>query len=466
MPESRPFTILLLGCPIHSANRGVSALGLAALANLRKAFPDARLIVGNSGLAKEVSVQAGTEAFEVETSWIRPSESLRPRSGTRYLDILRRLQRWIPKAIHRWVSNRTFEQLREADVVLDICGGDSFAEIYGLRQFQSQVAIKQLALAMGKPLVLLPQSFGPFESDEAVKAARRIIRGSLLAASRDLDGVEQLRRLLSPHEHPRLASCPDVAFTLEPVPVETDALPRLLRRRPEGVLFGLNVSGLLHSRSARLPLSVDYQEVIGALVQWMLSHPRSGLLLVPHVFGASRPQAPSDGRLADGSDLDACRLVHEEWSTRFPGRIECLESPLEAARLKFVIGHCDFFIGARMHSCVAAASQCVPTAVLAYSPKARGVFGMIGAEGMVVDLRASACGAAVQQISGLYQVRDQVRTTLLAAIPRAGDAVRAFFAETLRSALLQCGTLRPACGTERQEARSLREPTEPVAYER
>lgn len=435
MPESRPLTMLILGCPIHSANRGVSALGLASLANLRKAFPDARLIVGNSGLARRISVQAGTEAFEVETSWIRPSESLRPRSGTRHLDILRRLERWIPRALHRWVSNRSFEQLREADVVLDICGGDSFSDLYGLRQFQRQVAIKQLALAMGKPLVLLPQSFGPFESDEASEAARRIIRGSLLAASRDLGGVEPLQRLLGPPEHPRLVSCPDVAFTLEPVSVEPDALPHLLRRRPEGALFGLNVSGLLHSRCACLPLGADYREVIAALVEWMLSLPQSGVLLVPHVFGASHPQASSNGRFADSSDLDACCLVQEEWSARFPGRIECLESPMEAARLKSIIGHCDFFVGARMHACIAAASQCIPAAVLAYSQKAQGVFGMIKAESMVVDLRKLACEAAVRQITALYEAREQLRQTLVSEVPGARRAVRSFFSVTLASAL-------------------------------
>jgi len=442
-------TVLLLGCPVRSANRGVSALGLACLANLRRAFPEARLIAGNSGLGERTLVQAGNEAFEVETTWFGPSRRLRPRSGTRYLDILRRLQRWVPRAVCRWVSDRTFEQLQDADVVMDICGGDSFGETYGLGQFRNQIATKDLALAMGKALVLLPQSFGPFASKEALRAARRTIGGSVLAASRDADGVEQLQRLLGSDARPRLASCPDVAFTLEPVPVEADALPRLLRRRPEGVLFGLNVSGLLHSRSGGLPLSADYRAVIGGVVDWMLSHPGSGLLLVPHVYGASRPRASSDGRPADGSDLDACRLVQAEWSGRFPGRVECLESPMDAARLKFIIGQCDFFVGARMHSCIAAASQCVPTAVLAYSQKAQGVFGMIQAESMVVDLRQLSCEGAVRRVARLYENRVELRQMLVTEVPGARLAVRSFFSVTLRDALADAEVPGKTCGAGR-----------------
>jgi len=197
MSRSKPLTMLVLGATIHSANRGVSALGLATLANLRRAFPEARLILANSGLATGLSLHVGTTPFEVETSWIVPSRSLRPRSGTAYLNLLRMLRPWVPDVLHRLLSTRTFEQLDQADVVLDISGGDSFADTYGQRLLWSQIVVKQLALAMGKPLVLLPQSLGPFASGQSSRAACRILRRSLLVASRDWPPALMLRSPLS-----------------------------------------------------------------------------------------------------------------------------------------------------------------------------------------------------------------------------------------------------------------------------
>ena len=435
--------MLLLGANVASTNRGVSALGVASLANLRMAFPEARLIAANSGLARNAQVEMPGGISEVETSWIRPSQSLRPRSGTRYLDLLRRCRPWVPGCVHRRLSSRTFEQLMAADVVLDISGGDSFAEIYGEQRFQGQAAVKELALAMKKPLVLLPQTFGPFTSDQAVRAARRIIRGSVLVASRDLHGAEQLEELAGSDIRPRLASCPDVAFTLEPAAVGPGELPALLLGGREGPIIGLNVSGWLHSGDADVHLSVDYREMISRVVQWAWSIPRSRVLLVPHVFGRRRSEARS-GKSAGfySSDLEACRLVEEAWRGRFGDRLGFVERPTSAAGLKYIIGRCDFFIGARMHSCIGAASQGVPTAVLAYSRKAGGVFGMIGAGSMVVDMRKLTAREAIERIKAVHDQRSQLRRELQARMPAVRAMVCDFFAKRLRDALIEVGTIK------------------------
>jgi len=39
--------------------------------------------------------------------------------------------------------------------------------------------------------------------------------------------------------------------------------------------------------------------------------------------------------------------------------------PYGPSETKFLIGHCDFFVGARMHACIAAVSQYVPAVTLA-----------------------------------------------------------------------------------------------------
>lgn len=427
MPEFSGITIMLLGCGVRNPNRGVGALGTACVDNLSRAFPGARLILGDTGLATTAEIQIDGRTVDVETSWITFSERLLPRSGTKHLDLLRRL----PGPVRRIVTNRTFEQMRCADVVMDICGGDSFADLYGLGGLLCQVAFKRLALDMGKPLVLLPQTLGPFASDTARRAAGDVIRRSSLVASRDAGGIEDVRHWLGPKELPMMRACPDVAWTLPPSRVEDDKLPSVVTAG-DGPLIGLNVSGLLHARQPGLDLAVDYRELVSSIIQWSMSIPGARVLLVPHVFGAHRTEpAPDAESSRDSSDLEACRIVRDEWSRQAAERIGCIEEPLSSGELKYVIGKCDFFVGARMHACIAAASQAVPTAVLAYSKKAEGVFGMIGARSLVVDMRESSLEGLLHRVESLFREREEVRRTLRSQVTAAADAVRAFFVDTL-----------------------------------
>mgnify|MGYP001402473369 CR=1 FL=1 len=61
----------------------------------------------------------------------------------------------------------------DAHAVLDISGGDSFTDLYGPWRFRAILAPKQIAIRARKPLIMLPQTIGPFESKAAVAAARR-----------------------------------------------------------------------------------------------------------------------------------------------------------------------------------------------------------------------------------------------------------------------------------------------------
>lgn len=46
---------------------------------------------------------------------------------------------------------------------------------------------------------------------------------------------------------------------------------------------------------------------------------------------------------------------------------------MSCQKLKYIISQCRFFIGARTHATIAAYSSCVPTLVIGYSVKSRGI---------------------------------------------------------------------------------------------
>jgi polysaccharide pyruvyl transferase WcaK-like protein len=176
--------------------------------------------------------------------------------------------------------------------------------------------------------------------------------------------------------------CPDVAFTLpalEPAQPRIEPGPLDLRRLPAS-LVGINVSGLLYMGGYdgrnMFGLRSNYREVIHAVAEDILSSTASSILIVPHVFGTEQEEAASV-------------LLQEELERRYPTRVFRLANALTAQELKWIIGKTEFFVGSRMHACIAALSQGVPAVGLAYSDKFLGVFESAGVGDAIVDLRTA-----------------------------------------------------------------------------
>jgi polysaccharide pyruvyl transferase WcaK-like protein len=177
-------------------------------------------------------------------------------------------------------------------------------------------------------------------------------------------------------------------------------------------------------------LSLDYTDLVAALLDLFIGRRGATVLLVPHVLGIG-PDSESD--------LDACRAVNDRFRSRWPGRLHLFEEPFSHRETKHLIGACDFFVGSRMHACIAALSQCVPAVGLAYSRKFAGVMDAAGGGAVVVDLRAVDLPAAVARVDAAWLDRDRMREQLLARIPpiRAsalGLLLRPEFSEFLGSA--------------------------------
>jgi len=105
------------------------------------------------------------------------------------------------------------------------------------------------------------------------------------------------------------------------------------------------------------------------------------VILIPHVVGGGGPEEESDD--------SACERIITGARERFGNRIHYLPGPFTPHTMKYLIGQCDFFLGSRMHACIGALSQSVPTIGLAYSQKFLGVLNSIGVGDIVVDLRST-----------------------------------------------------------------------------
>lgn len=142
---------------------------------------------------------------------------------------------------------------------------------------------------------------------------------------------------------------PDSAFTLEKMelPLPAGFL--------EGNTIGINVSPLV-SRKEPMPGIVLKNFV--HLIHYILDHTDCNVALIPHVVWHSN------------DDRTILREIYDEVNR--PDRVVLIQD-CNCMELKGYISRCRFFIGARTHATIAAYSTLVPTLVLGYSTKSRGI---------------------------------------------------------------------------------------------
>lgn len=141
----------------------------------------------------------------------------------------------------------------------------------------------------------------------------------------------------------------DPAFTLR-----TEMLP-LPDNWLEGNMIGINASPLI------LKSGKDSDTVYLAykiLIQKILNNTDCGIALIPHVVCDMN------------NDLDILEQLYNEFKES--NRV-ILIGDHSCTELKGYIARCRFFVGARTHATIAAYSSCVPTLVLGYSVKSRGI---------------------------------------------------------------------------------------------
>jgi len=111
-------------------------------------------------------------------------------------------------------------------------------------------------------------------------------------------------------------------------------------------------------------------------------------------------------------DLKAC----EELAEAYPGAkvAPAFTAPSEA---KSYISGLDFFMGARMHSCIAAFSSGVPVVPMAYSRKFAGLFGSLGYN-YTVDCTSEPSDVIIDRIMQAYENRAVVAEEMNAAFAR------------------------------------------------
>lgn len=147
----------------------------------------------------------------------------------------------------------------------------------------------------------------------------------------------------------QIGLCPDGAFTL---PKEELTLPAGFQ---DGNTIGINLSPLVARKEAKPGIVLENYI---RLIRYILEHTDCSVALIPHVVWR------------DNDDRTVLKELYD--AVGCPERVILIDDH-NCMQLKGFISRCRFFIGARTHATIAAYSTCVPTLVMGYSTKSRGI---------------------------------------------------------------------------------------------
>lgn len=282
---------------------------------------------------------------------------------------------------YRFAYRPILEKLNDYDVFLSI-GGDNYC--YGEQPgiYELDRCIKKA----GKKLVLWGASIGEEDlSSDKIKDLKLfdliLARESITSSLLKMNGIEKVKL------------CADGAFTME-----KDELPF-----PDGWqignTIGFNYSPLLWKKNK------DSKKAAFDLVNYIIKTTNMTIALTPHV-------------IIPGNDDYECLIEFYE-KLKSTGRVLLLPSNLNAIQYKGYIARMRFFIGARTHATIAAYSSLVPTLVLGYSVKSKGIAkDIFGEEKLVLNLNElSDSQKLIQKFDEMISQENEIHNVLAKRIP-------------------------------------------------
>ncbi|MEG1028264.1 MAG: polysaccharide pyruvyl transferase family protein, partial [Oscillospiraceae bacterium] len=118
----------------------------------------------------------------------------------------------------------------------------------------------------------------------------------------------------------------------------------------------INVSPLLN----RYKGEVSPEDALLKLVDYILNNTLYNILFIPHVNGNNFAE----------DDFSYLKDITQKINN---SRVFLLDKKYNCSEMKYFVSMCKFLVTARTHLSIAAYSTCVPTVVLGYSIKARGI---------------------------------------------------------------------------------------------
>jgi colanic acid/amylovoran biosynthesis protein len=326
-----------------SLNRGCEAILRTAVDLIKAKNPNAIVNVAS------FDGETDKEIPLIDTLYATPQNEISKYSISGFISALKIKFQNDETYYQRYKFKKIIDLIPEHDVFLSI-GGDNYC--YGEQPWIYEV--DRLIKKAGKKLVLWGASIGDEDLSEPKIADLKSMDLVLARESLTYD-------ILKDKGVANVKLVADGAFTMQKEEVD---LPEGWQ---EGNTIGFNFSPLVWQRN-EASKKAAYE-----LIQHILDTTSMTIALTPHVM------------VPGNDDHEVLQQFYKDFKAS--GRILLLPNNLNAIQYKGLIAKMRFFIGARTHATIAAYSSLIPTLVLGYSVKSKGIAkDIFGTEKLVLSI--------------------------------------------------------------------------------
>lgn len=189
--------------------------------------------------------------------------------------------------------------------------------------------------------------------------------------------------------------CSDIVFLLE---AKECVLPGIFLK---GNMVAINLSPLIVRREETEGTVLRNIEL---LIESIIKKTNMNIVLIPHVF------MPMD------NDLEILEKIYRKFQNS--DRICLVNKNLTAAEYKYIISNCRFGVFSRTHASIAAYSSYVPSMVIGYSVKSRGIAKDLGLEEYVLPVKSlDTDDCMISMFKDLMENERKVKQILIEKMP-------------------------------------------------
>ena len=402
--EEPIMTNILLISTNCSWNKGSAAQVISTTETLRRLIPDANftLISGNPELDSKLCAihNIKVAGLSVKNPFSKHSRLLRLFRLSYYL---LRCALWSALCktklnVNKLLDEEILTEYDKADIIIDL-SGDTLSD-KGTYSFFSLFRTL-IGILLKKKVTIYSQSIGPFKKI-TVSLARFCLNRANLIVVRENVTKDYLKDISV--NNPSLYLAAEIAFLLEPAPPqkvrEIILKENIKTNKKNGPLIGIGASALIY-RAFKSKNNV-YVALMAKIADYLVEKLNAQVVFISHVIIPPKYGYHDDRFVAE--------KVYQ--LARNKNRIKIIRGDYSPEELKGIIGRCDLFIGARMHSDIASASMHVPTIALAWSHKYHGIMRMLGQEKYVCDIGTTTFNELVSKINDAWSNKDEIRNKL------------------------------------------------------
>ncbi len=297
------------------------------------------------------------------------------------------------------LNDPVIKKYLEADLIVS-ASGISFNDNFGLIKIYHFSKYLQIPIFLGKKVIKFTQTYGPFESSYNKFIAKLCLNHIHLNMARGRHSLDNLKKI---SVEKNVKSYPDIALTLEAK--YSEKMNDVIKNLSDKIIIGFSPNIVCK----RLDTSNEYVNNLKSLCNHIMQkYENAYILFIPHSIEKSNLNIDDDYKI--------CKELSESINKYSRSKIiNTLDNSPE--EIKWLISNCDFFIGSRFHSLIAAISSNVPSIAIGWHWKYEEMMEWLGVENNVIQYWELTSQKLIDLFENNFNSRKKIKEKLNTIIP-------------------------------------------------